>query len=135
MPVVTAAGLWLRMAGETLGAIGLLGQILGLNVLTVGVGTLAEYALDVNLHIDQLLLDRGTEPNPGARHRRRRWPRAGAAWIGCDAIRRGRASKITGRRRHAGRHIDSGWCVRTHSHRGASQSHTRSARGEPHANQ
>ena len=114
MSLLPGTGLWLCIAGATLGAIGLLGHILGLNVLTtivpgqpammpntalglvlvgsagalrqspspgrvhktlsvtaavivlaIGIGTLAEYALDVNLHIDQLLLAGGTGPAPG----------------------------------------------------------------------
>jgi PAS domain S-box-containing protein len=114
MPLVPRPGLWLCVAGATLGAVGLLGHILGLNVLTtivpgqpammpntalglvligsagalrqspspgrvhkalsvtaafivlaIGIGTLAEYALDVNLRIDQLLFATGTGPAPG----------------------------------------------------------------------
>jgi PAS domain S-box-containing protein len=34
-------------------------------VLAMGIGTLAEYAFDINLHIDQLLLEMQAEPHPG----------------------------------------------------------------------
>ncbi|MCY1009422.1 hypothetical protein OV079_28440 [Nannocystis pusilla] len=45
-------------------------------VLAVGLGTLAEYVLAVDLHIDQLLVVSETGPYPGAprRRRRSRWP-------------------------------------------------------------
>ena len=42
-------------------------------VLAIGIGTLAEYALDVDLHIDQLLLAGALDLPRGAPHRRRRW--------------------------------------------------------------
>ena len=109
-------GRWLCLAGATLGALGLIGHIVGLDVLTtllpgqpammpntalgllligcagalrqsvfpgrvrtalltvaalvvlgIGVGTLTQYTLDTDLHIDRLLLSpsQGTGPYPG----------------------------------------------------------------------